>query len=177
AEESPVEEPAGDDEPPLPTIDKMELPSFQQLMKGPALDWIVMHSKKVLVVEPVYPRPGTLEDIDQKVKKLLRKSGDPPENDMAKRKRLAAYYLHITWLEGEERDYKLPVKFIKEIVYYEALMLRRIDQLLDERKVRQAYELLTALEERQESWPGVAHRKQRLLLTEAAVRLDEREPQ
>jgi hypothetical protein len=155
----------------------MELPSFQQLMKGPAVDWIVMHSKKVLVVEPVYPRPGTLEDIDQKVKKLMRRSGDPPENDAAKRKRLAAYYLPITLMEGEERDYKLHVKFIKEIVYYEELMLRRIDQLLDERKVRQAYELLTALEERQESWPGVAHRKERLLFTEAAVRLDERQPE
>src|SRR6516162_617237 len=42
-EESPVEEPPGDDEPPLPTIDRMELPSFQRLMKGPAIDWIVMH--------------------------------------------------------------------------------------------------------------------------------------
>src|SRR5262245_15005966 len=176
-EESPTEEPAGDDEPPLPTIDKMELPSFQQLMKGPAVDWIVMHSKKVLVVEPVYPRPGALEDIDQKVRKLMRKTGDPPESDAAKRKRLAAYYLPITLLEGEERDYKLHVKFIKEIVYYEELMLHRIDQLLDERKVRQAYELLTALEERQESWPGVARRKERLLFTEAAVRLDERQPQ
>jgi hypothetical protein len=177
AEESPTEEPAGDDEPPLPTIDKMELPSFQQLMKGPAVDWIVMHSKKVIVVEPVYPRPGTLEDIDQKVKKLMRKAGDPPETETAKRKRLAAYYLPVTLMEGEERDYKLHVKFIKEIVYYEELMLRRIDQLLDERKVRQAYELLTALEERQELWPGVAHRKERLLFTEAAVRLNERQPQ
>jgi hypothetical protein len=176
-EEAPVEEPAGDDEPPLPLIDKMELPSFQQLMKGPAVDWIVMHSKKVLVVEPVYPRPGALEDIDQKTRKLMRKTGDPPESETAKRKRLAAYYLPITLLEGEERDYKLHVKFIKEIIYYEELMLRRIDQLLDERKVRQAYELLTALEERQESWPGVAHRKERLLFTEAAVRLDERQPQ
>src|SRR5262249_59995443 len=85
--------------------------------------------------------------------------------------------LAITLLEGEECDYKLHVKFIKEIIYYEELMLRRIDQLLDARKVRQAYELLTALEERQESWPGVTHRKERLLFTEAAVRLDERQPQ
>ena len=100
-EEAPVEEPAGDDEPPLPLIDKMELPSFQQLMKGPAVDWIVMHSKKVLIVEPVYPRPGALDEIDQKTRKLMRKTGDPPESETAKRKRLAAYYLPITLLEGE----------------------------------------------------------------------------
>jgi ABC-type transport system substrate-binding protein len=176
-EESPVEEPPGDDEPPLPMIDKMELPSFQRLMKGPAIDWIVMHSRKVLEVEPLYPRPGTLEDVDQKVRKAARKVGDPPESENAKRKRLSLPYLPLTLLEGEERDYKLHVKFIKEIIYYEDLMLQRVDQLLDERKVRQAYELLTALEERQVSWPGVVARKERLLFTEAAVRLEERQPQ
>ncbi|MGE5193926.1 MAG: ABC transporter substrate-binding protein [Deltaproteobacteria bacterium] len=176
-EETPTEEPAGDDEPPLPTIDKMELPSFQRLMKGPPVDWIVMHSKKVLEVEPLYPRPGTLDDIDQKIRKATRKVGDPPESETAKRKRLALSYLPITLMEGEERDYKLHIKFIKEIVYYDDLMLKRVDQLLDDRKVRQAYELLTALEERQESWPGVVPRKERLLFVEAAVRLDERQPQ
>jgi hypothetical protein len=176
-EETPVEEPAGDDEPPLPFIDKMELPSFQRLMKGPPVDWIVMHSKKVLEVEPLYPRPGTLDDVDQKIRKAARKAGDPPESESAKRKRLAMYYVPITLMEGEDRDYKLHVKFIKEIIYYEDLMLRRVDQLLDDRKVRQAYELLTALEQRQEAWPGVIPRKDRLLFTEAAVRLEEREPQ
>ena len=177
SEETPTEEPVSEEETPLPTIDKMELPSFQRLMKGPPVDWIVMHSKKVLEVEPVYPRPGTLEDIEARVKKVMRKAGDPPENESAKQKRLAMEYLRITLMEGEDRDYKLHRKFIREITYYEDLMLRRVDQLLDDRKVRQAYELLTALEERQESWPGVASRKERLLFIEAAVRLDERQPQ
>src|SRR5262249_49141081 len=103
--------------------------------------------------------------------------GDPPEGDVARRKRLALYYLPITLMEGEERDYRLHIKFIKEITYYEDLMLSRIDRLLDEKKVRQAWELLTALEERQEGWPGAASPKERLLFTEAQVRLDERQPQ
>src|SRR5262245_34433462 len=60
-DDEPVMEPEEEtDDEPLPTIDKMELPAFGRLMKGPAIDWIVMHSKKVLVVEPVVPRPGTL---------------------------------------------------------------------------------------------------------------------
>ena len=168
---------ASDEDEKLPTIDQMELPTFQRLMKGPAVDWVVMHTKKVIECEPVYPRPGTLEDIDKKAKQAMRKAGDPPETDMARQKRLALSYVPITLLEGEEREYKLHVKYIKEIVYYEELMLRRIDQLLDDRQVRQAYELLTALEERHESWPGVAARKNRILFTEAALRLEERQPQ
>ncbi len=155
----------------------MELPSFQRLMQGPPVDWLVLHTKKVILVEPVTPRPGTLEDIDRRIKKMTRRAGDPPESDDAKRKRLDAYYLPITLLQGEDREYKVHIKYIKEIVYYEDLMLRRVDQLLDDRQVRQAFELLVALEERQETWPGVAARRERLMFTEAAVKLDERQPQ
>ncbi len=170
-------EPAEEDDEPLPTIDKMELPSFQRLMQGPPVDWLVLHIRKVIVCEPVAPRPGTLEDIDQRTKRLMRRAGDPPESDEAKTKRLEMYYLPVTLLEGEEREYKLHVKYIKEIVYYEDLMLRRIDQLLDDRQVRQAYELIVALEERQETWRGIVPRRERLLFTESVVKLDEREPQ
>jgi hypothetical protein len=176
-EEPEKEEPASEEDEKLPMIDQMELPTFQRLMKGPPVDWVVMHSKKVIECEPVYPRPGTLEDIDKKVKQVLRKSGDAPETEAAKRKRMALYYLPVTLLEGEEREYRLHVRYIKEIVYYEDLMLRRIDQLLDDRLVRQAYELLTALEERHESWPGAAARKQRVMFTEAALRVEEGKPQ
>lgn len=177
SDEAEPEEPASEEDEKLPTIDQMELPSFQRLMKGPAVDWVVMHSKKVIECEPVYPRPGTLDDIDQKVRRATRKSGDPPETDVAKRRRLALYYLPVTLLTGEEREFKLHVKFIKELIYYEDLMLRRIDQLLDARQVRQAYELLTQLEERHESWPGVVPRKHRVLFTEAALRFEERQPE
>ncbi len=177
SDEAETEEPASDEDEKLPTLDKMELPSFEKLLKGPAVDWVVMHSKKVIEVEPVQPRPGTLEFIDQRVKKALRKSSDPPDSDDARERRMALYYLPVTLLEGEDRDYKLHVKYIKEIIYHEEQMLRRIDLLLDDRHVRQAYELLTALEDRQQSWPGVKSRKDRLLFTESVVRFDERQPQ
>ncbi len=160
----------------LPTIDQMVLPSFQSLREGPPVDWLVLHSKRVIVVEPVSPRPGTLEDIDQRVKRMMRRPGDPPESDEAKRRRLAQYYLPITLTEGEDREYKIHVRFVKEIVYFEDLMLRRIDQLLDDREVRQAYDLLTALDQRAESWAGVVARRERLLSVEAAVKLDQGQP-
>src|SRR5262249_3700721 len=131
----------------------------------------------VIVVEPVTPRPGTLENIDRTVKKLSRRPGDPPETDEAKRRRLAAYYLPITLMEGEEREYKIHQRFVKEIIYFEDLMLRRIDKLLDEQKVRQAYDLIDALEARAGSWAGTSARKDRLLATESEVKLGQGQPE
>src|SRR5579872_625967 len=170
-------EPTEEDSSSLPSISDMELPSFQRLMQGPPFDWLVLPTKKVIVIEPVPVRPGTLQEIDRKIQGMMRKAGDPPESEQTKQRRMALYYLPVTLTEGDFREYKLHIKFVKEIVYYEDLMLRRIDALLDERKIRQAYELLTALEQRQPAWSGLVPRKHRLMFTEAAVKLDEGEAQ
>jgi hypothetical protein len=172
-----TDEPVDEEDEKLPLINQMELPSFQRLMQGPPLDWLVMHTGKVIVVEPVAPRPGTIDDINQRISRATRKAGDPAESEEAKRRRLDLYYLPVTLPEGEDREYRLHTRFLKEIIYYEDLMLRRIDQLLDDEKVRQAYELLLALEARQESWPGIVPRKERLLFTEAVVQTAEGHPQ
>lgn len=176
--QQPTPDPATEEETTeLKNIDAMELPSFQRLMQGPAVDWILLTTKKVLEVEPLYPRPGTIDDLKSQITKLMRKAGDPPETEVAKRKRLAKYNLPVTLLEGEEREFRLHIDFIKEIVYYEDLMLRRVDQLLDDRDVRRAYELLTALDQRQENWPGVIPRRDRLAFTEAQVKLAAGQPE
>src|SRR5262245_32600428 len=47
------EAPADEETAELPKLDKMELPSFQRLMEGPAIDWIVLVNQKVLEVEPL----------------------------------------------------------------------------------------------------------------------------
>jgi ABC-type transport system substrate-binding protein len=169
-DEPPPEEPVDEEDEKLPLLKDMELPSFQRLMQGPPVDWLVTHTSKVIVVEPVAPRPGTIEAINQRVSRAGRKAGDPPDTEGAKQRRLDLYYLPVTLPEGEDREWRLHSKFLKEIIYYEDLMLRRVDQLLDDSKVRQAYELMLALEARQESWPGIAPRKDRLLFTEAQVR-------
>lgn len=171
------DDPVDEEDEKLPFLKDMELPSFQRLMQGPPCDWLVMHTGKVIVVEPVAPRPGTIEDINQRISRVMRKAGDPAETEDEKRRRLDLYYLPVTLPEGEDREWRLHIRYLKEIIYYEDLMLRRIDQLLDDSKVRQAYELVLALEARQESWVGVAARKEWLLFTEAQVRSAEGHPQ
>ncbi|MBS0266184.1 MAG: hypothetical protein JSS02_29915 [Planctomycetes bacterium] len=171
ADDPAAEEAVDEEDEKLPQLKDMELPDFTRLMQGPAQDWLVLKTNKVIVVEPVTPRPGTLDDIAQRVARSARKSSDPPETEEAKRRRLNLGYLQVTLPDNQDQPYRLSAKLIKEIVYYEDLMLRRIDQLLDEKKIRQAYELILALEERQDSWPGIAPRKDRLMFLEAEVRL------
>lgn len=171
-EEPEPETPAEEETAELLTIDKMELPSFSRLMQGPPVDWIVLINQKVIEVEPLYPRPGTIDDLNARIKQMMRKPGQPPETDVSRRKRQAMYNLPLTLLEGEDREYKLHIKYIKDIVYYDELMLRRIDKLLDEKQVRQAYELLVALDQRQADWPGTVPRRERLLFVEAQMQFE-----
>lgn len=170
----PEKEDAPDDEK-LPLLDQMELPSFARLIQGPAIDWIVMFTDKVIQVEPLYPRPGVLESMQKKIADTLKKGLGPAQSEEVKRSRQKMYYLPLTLLDGEEREYKLHMQFIKQIIYYEDLMLRRIDRLLDERRVREAFELLVALENRQTNWPGITDRQERLLFTEALVKFEGRQ--
>jgi len=167
-----TEQPAAQPDPELPTLDKKELPSAAKLLAGPAVDWIVITGDKVLEVEPLYPRPGTLDELNKKLNDFTRLVGANPAREADKAKRNALYYLHVTLLDGDEREYKLHRQYVKEIIYFEDLMLRRIDKLLDERKVLEAFQVLTALEARQTNWSGLVARQERLLFTEAAVTLD-----
>jgi tetratricopeptide (TPR) repeat protein len=148
------------------------LPTFEQLIQGPAYDWIVLTNEKCFPVEPLIVRPGAIDAINAQVKAALRKPGGLSESEEAKRKRLALYYLPVTLTRGEEREYKLHSRFIREIIYFEDQMLQRVDRLLDEKEVRKAYELLVALEARDPKWPGIPPRRERLVATEAAMLAD-----
>jgi tetratricopeptide (TPR) repeat protein len=169
------EEPSVEGSDELLTLDQMELPSAARLLKGPAVDWILLINKKVLPVEPVSPRPGTLEALEAAVKKLSRgpvkKGEDAAARDEEKAARNAVSYLQVALPEGEERDFKLHMKFIKEFIYYEDLILQRVDRLLDEKQIADAFELLVALERRHAGWRGIRQREQRLLFVEAGEKL------
>jgi hypothetical protein len=50
---------AGEDDPPLPKLIDMPLPTAESLLRDPPRDWIVLLNQDVLVVEPVLPRAPT----------------------------------------------------------------------------------------------------------------------
>lgn len=185
----PAEPPKPDDAPPepkeeeqkeLPTIDQLELPSMADLLKGPAITWVVLKNKKVIVCEPVIPKPNTIDALNARIKASQRTGGqrspdEPSDPEEARQWRRNLPYLQLTLLEGEEREYRLHMRFVQEIVHWEDMMLRRIDNLLDEKKIREAFELLNALYQYLQTpdWPGAMQRQERIIFTQATEKFEQ----
>ena len=177
AGEEPAEDPsATDDFNDLPLLETLKKPTFDELMTGPAIDWLVFAREHVLRVEPVVPRPRTVEQLTEQWRKAAPRPGQA-ESEAAKKKRLAIRQLPVTLLEGEDREYLLDIKHIKSIVYHEDMMLEEIDNLLKGGELRKAYELLAALEERDSEWPGIGPRRDQILFVDAQVKLDRSQPE
>lgn len=177
AEEEPAEDPsATDDFNDLPLLETLKKPTFDELMNGPAVDWLVFAREHVLRVEPVVPRPRTVEQLTEQFRKAAPRPGQA-ESEASKKKRLAIRQLPVTLLEGEDREYLLDIKHIKSIVYHEDMMLEEIDNLLKGGELRKAYELLAALEERDSEWPGIGPRRDQILFVDAQLKLDRSQPE
>ena len=39
----------------LPKLEEMQIPTVEELLKKPPVDWVVLENDSVLVVEPIYP--------------------------------------------------------------------------------------------------------------------------
>lgn len=163
----------------LPVLEQKPIPSLERLLKGPPVDWLVLvRANKVIEVEPVSPRPNTLQKVEEHIRKVI----DPPlpkvvgTDDSArneeKAKRREAYKLNVVLLKNDQDDgeYKIHVRTIRQVIHYEDLMLKRIDLLLDEERNDDCFELLTALQQRAPDWPGIGERRDRLKFVEAVVK-------
>ena len=166
-------QPAGPEDPPLPRLEDMQTPTAAQLLHEPPLDWVVLKTEDVIVVEPVYPRPGTLaqmqKTIDAHNEKLKNTATAEVEQWRAERDKLN--YLRLT-LPGdqEQPEYQLHIRFIREIIHHEDLMLRRVNESLDNRDLRGAFELIMRIDRRYPGWPGVEEARNRLIFLEAEKR-------
>ncbi len=163
----------------LPTLEEKSLPSLERLLKGPPLDWIVLiRNNKVMEVEPVSPRPNTLPKVEERVRKAMEvplpkaNGTDESARNEEKARRREFYKLNIVLLKNDEDDgeYRIHIQNIRQIIHYEDLMLKRIDFLLDEERAADAFELLTALQQRAANWPGLADRRDRLKFVEGVMK-------
>ena len=175
-EGTPVNDAASDEFSDLPKLEELKKPQFEELMAGPPVDWLLFNQERVLRVEPVLPRPRTVEQINDQVKKAAPKAGQA-ETEAAKRKRLSLFQLPVTLLEGEDREYTVHVKYLRGIVYHEDMILEEIDRLIGEGLIRKAYELLVMLEERDAQWPGLVQRREKLLFADARIKLEKQQPE
>ena len=164
----------------LPALDAKPLPSMERLLKGPALDWIVLiRGSKVIEVEPVSPRPNTLQRLEDRIRKAMDvplpkiNGTDESARNEEKARRRDLNKFSIVMLKNDEDDgeYRIHIQNIRKIIHYEDLMLQRIDLLLDTQHAADAYELLTALQQRDPNWPGIAERRDRLKFVEGLMKL------
>jgi hypothetical protein len=138
----------------LPKYDDMVLPTAEELLRSKPFDWIVLKSMKVLVVEPVSPRPETLSKLNAEADRYLKggRAGFPEGEEILKQKRRQFLRLQITLVNPGTNDIdpdgELRTEFILRIEYFEDLILRRANELIDEGRIPLAYDLLLLVDQR-----------------------------
>lgn len=179
-----------DEDPPLPLLEEMELPTTETLLTKDPVDWLVLKpDNRVLVVRPVYPRPNTLETMEAN-QEALKSAATRPKREAGEsveeyRERIARLLdesenlvvglpdeVAATRSDGAD-EYTLNAKRnIDRIIYHEDLMLRRADAQMNEGKLERAFEMLLVLQRRAPDWPGYPERRNRLVFEEAKKRLE-----
>jgi hypothetical protein len=162
-------------EPPLPMLEDLQVPEYEQLLTERPVDWIVTTlDQRVLFVDPVQPRPGTLADLAAKHEASLKwpKPRNRDEQREQTEKRALLQRLQISlWDAPGDSDYLIETRVIERIIYFEDLILQRINLLLDQNDTVRAYELLTLIDRRQRGWPGSDKALERFHFVEAGVKL------
>lgn len=159
----------------LPKLADLKIPNAEELFTKPPRDWVVLTDDSVIVVEPVAPRPDTLAHLERQYNELLRtKPGKKKEELEDLQKELDELkFLHVTLPgESESPEYRIPTKSVKQILYHEDLILRRVDLLTAEKNIEVAMELQILLERTYGNWAGVAERHNTLVMTDAQLRLE-----
>jgi hypothetical protein len=165
----------------LPKLMEMQLPTPDELLKaddlnGNAFDWIVLKApveadRTVLVVRPLEIRPDTLSKMAamyDEVEATRPKTKD--EREERTRRLESLRQLTVKLPDNAVAEYRLPVSQIDQIILFEELMLRRVDELLKVGDIRTAYELLLRVENEIPSWELSKPRFENLLLVESSLR-------
>jgi hypothetical protein len=156
----------------LPRAEDVPLPTAEELLYGPRRDWIILRDGRLLVVEPVYPRPETIKKIQAERDAIL---ADPKRrySPEGKERLNELNRMDLFVPEGKtSAEYQIRLDTIEEIVHHEDLMLRRADRLIAEGDTRKAFELMFVVARTDPNWPGLDERQVRLTAADAARLLD-----
>ncbi|SFH72086.1 ABC transporter substrate-binding protein [Planctomicrobium piriforme] len=164
----------------LPRAKDLQTPSAEDLLRKPPMDWLILYNDDVLIVSPVQPRPLKIKDLmDQIAAKELERARVVGEARERMTRELEEVSLITVILpEGDDRrEFKLSVKYLKQVVHHEDLMLRRIDTLLNENNLPVAFELLSRLQRDRPDWEGVAAAGQKFLDLDAQAHASAGDPE
>lgn len=155
---------AGETEDQPPLLEELSTPKAEELLKVRPFDWMVLKNGRVIIVEPIKPRPNRLEWIeallfnhnDIKKKGEERDAGDDDQEpfDLAKwrEKRLTYEYFDIVLYdetgEAEETEFRIQRKYVEKFIHFEDHLLNETSRLTKAGDLRTAYELLVFLTRR-----------------------------
>ncbi len=162
----------------------MTVPDVATLLQGKPVCWVVTNKDEVIVSEPVKPRPFTRTAMETAIADWPKgKSPAQRRDGQLEFQRLHFLTIVLPDTKADEPEYQLGIRFLKDVVHHEDLMLRRIDMLMDESKFRTAFEMLLALERvappkrvgnKETFWPGYVDRRNRLMLLEAEAKIKQK---
>jgi len=159
----------------LPRVEDVPLPEAEERLTGPRRDWLILKDGRLLVVEPVFPRPDTLKRIQDERNAILadlnRRASPEGKARLEELFRLTVFVPD----DGASAEYRIRVEDLREIVHHEEMMLRRADRLLDDGDTRKAFELLFVVARTDPNWPGLEERQTRLTFADAERLLDEKD--
>lgn len=175
---------------------KNQIPSVETLLDGEPVDWLVLNQKnnvdenEVLIVQPISPRPNTLEKLAKRKAALGMPGGErdriPGESEQDYRQRIARAIEEsdnvivllpdsVTSKDDsvdQAAEYTLKVKDVALIIHHEDLFLQRCEELIKGRELAQAFEMLLILQRRTPDWPRYDLVRNKLILEEGKIRLE-----
>ncbi|MCA9034465.1 MAG: hypothetical protein KDA91_05005 [Planctomycetaceae bacterium] len=160
----------------LPKLEDMQLPSADELiqadLKNKEFDWIVLsRDGTVVVANPVFPRPDTLQRRVEERKQLeAQRPQNAAEREQRSKRLDELKYLIVTLPDDPVAEYQIPLIQVGQVILFEELMLRRVDKLLEEGQIRKAYDMLLAVDQEMPNWSETKPRFEQLLLTESALK-------
>lgn len=158
----------------LPLLAEMPPRNTEQLLTDKPRDWIVLTTGSVLVVEPLAPRPDTINKIKEQI---AQKEAERRRAPLAERGILTEEIERLGKLavtlpdEPDSPEYTLPITRVQQIIHHEDHMIRALDTELREGRIPRALELLTLLQRNTPDWPGLVDAGQRILFADAQLRL------
>ncbi|MDG1897110.1 MAG: ABC transporter substrate-binding protein [Fuerstiella sp.] len=154
----------------LPQLEDMTWPSVEILLKADPFDWIVLKDQTVIVCQPLYPRPGTLQKMAEELAELEQARGSNAAERaeiVERKKRLRLVEVNLP--NDNSVDYQLPVTQIERVISFEDMILREADALIDVGEISQAYELLMEVERMAPGWEQANPYFASLLIKEAEI--------
>ena len=166
----------------LPKYKDMQIPSADALrqmdLDNKEVDWILLNAanpedRQVIVVNPVLPRPNTLEKMDEEFQKVQDSKPQNEQERELRANRLKDLKRLLLTLSGDlVTEFRLPVAQINQIILFEELVLLRVDELIKEGQIRTAYEMLLSVENEIPNWDKSVPRFEQLLLAESSQRAE-----